>query len=210
MGILCSLRQQLFGLLRIVGQRFKWQGIVHDARDNHPRGRTVTQTCRPYFGEDKAGKKAGKVVRAASAVAMDARQSQRAYLPAQAAVQRCHAASGRWRLRGCTPGDTRAKIPFEFPLRSLLRAGKWQDLDYANRAEEFESLGKWDERDLEQRLEGLLIQLLTWWAKPEDRCGQWQSTIRTQRYELKLLLRDKSKLRGPGPSASGRSISSCA
>jgi hypothetical protein len=76
----------------------------------------------------------------------------------------------------------------------LLRAGKWQELDYANLAEEIESLGKWDKRDLEQRLEGLLIQLLTWWAKPEDRCGRWQSTIRTQRYELELLLRDSPSL----------------
>ena len=77
---------------------------------------------------------------------------------------------------------------------ALLRAGKWQELDYANLAEEIESLGKWDKRDLQQRLEGLLVQLLTWWAKPEDRCGRWKSTIRTQRYELALLLRDSPSL----------------
>jgi len=77
---------------------------------------------------------------------------------------------------------------------ALLRAGKWQELDYANLAEEIESLGKWDKRDLEQRLEMLLIQLLTWWAKPEDRCGRWQSAIRTQRDELELLLRDSPSL----------------
>src|SRR5207245_6638047 len=76
----------------------------------------------------------------------------------------------------------------------LLRAGKWQELDYAHLAEEIESLGKWDKQDLEQRLEGMLIQLLTWWAKPEDRCGRWQSTIRTKRYELELLLRDSPSL----------------
>ena len=77
---------------------------------------------------------------------------------------------------------------------ALLRAGKWQELDYANLAEEIESLGKWDKHDLERRLEGLLIQLLTWWAKPEGRCGRWKSTIRTQRYELELLLRDSPSL----------------
>jgi hypothetical protein len=82
---------------------------------------------------------------------------------------------------------------------ALLRAGKWQELDYANLAEEIESLGKWDKRDLEQRLEGLLIQLLIWWAKPEDHCGQWQSTIRTQRYELELLLRDSPSLEAQVP-----------
>jgi hypothetical protein len=82
---------------------------------------------------------------------------------------------------------------------ALLRAGKWQELDYANLAEEIESLGKWDKRDLEQRLEGLLIHLLTWWAKPEDRCGRWQSTIHTQRYELELLLRDSPSLEAQVP-----------
>jgi hypothetical protein len=70
---------------------------------------TYEQYKRAYFGESKAGKKAGKVVRAASAMALDARQSQRAYLQAQAAGQRFHAASRRWRLRGCTPVDTEAK-----------------------------------------------------------------------------------------------------
>jgi hypothetical protein len=65
----------------------------------------------------KAGKKAGKVVRAASAMALDARQSQRAYLQAPAAVQRCDAESRRWGLRGCAPVDTGTKILFEFPLR---------------------------------------------------------------------------------------------
>lgn len=77
---------------------------------------------------------------------------------------------------------------------ALLRAGKWQELDYGNLAEEIEDLGQWDKRDLEQRLEALLIQLLTWWAKPEDRCGRWASTLRTQRCELAQLLRDSPSL----------------
>lgn len=76
----------------------------------------------------------------------------------------------------------------------MLRAGKWQELDYANLVEEIEGLGKWDERNIQQRLEGLLIHLLTWWAKPADRCGRWRSTIHTQRYDLALLLRDSPSL----------------
>src|SRR5262245_61203094 len=54
---------------------------------------------------------------------------------------------------------------------ALLGAGKRQELDCTNLAEEIESLGKWDKRDLEQRLEGLLIQLLIWWAKPAEHRG---------------------------------------
>jgi hypothetical protein len=82
---------------------------------------------------------------------------------------------------------------------ALLRAGQWQELDYANLADEIEGLGKRDKRELEQRLEALLIQVLTWWAKPEDRCGRWQSTIHTQRYELELLLRDSPSLKAQVP-----------
>jgi hypothetical protein len=62
---------------------------------------------KKYFSEEKAG----KAVRAASAIA--ARQRQRAYLQAQAAVQRYAAESGRWGLRGCAPVDTGAKIPLD-------------------------------------------------------------------------------------------------
>src|SRR5262245_60098799 len=62
-------------------------------------------------------KKAGKVVRAASAIALAARQSQRTDLQAQAAVQRCDTESGRWGRRGYAHVDTRTKIPFEIPFR---------------------------------------------------------------------------------------------
>jgi len=55
------------------------------------------------------------VVRAASAMAT--RQSQRAYLQAPAAVQRCAAEAGRRGLCGCAPVDTAAKIPLECPIR---------------------------------------------------------------------------------------------
>ena len=50
---------------------------------------------------------------------MDARQSQRAYLQVQAAVQRCNAASRRWGLWRCAPVDTGARIRFQFPIRGI-------------------------------------------------------------------------------------------
>jgi hypothetical protein len=55
------------------------------------------------------------VVRVASTMAMDARQSQRAYLQAQAAVQRCDAASRRWGSAAVRSHTYRGKIRFEFP-----------------------------------------------------------------------------------------------
>jgi hypothetical protein len=77
---------------------------------------------------------------------------------------------------------------------ALLRAGKWQYLDAANLAEEIESLGRQDKRELKQRLEALLNQLLTWWAKPEERCGRWSSQILGERHEIASLLRDSPSL----------------
>ena len=77
---------------------------------------------------------------------------------------------------------------------ALLRAGKWQNLDATNLAEELEGLGRWDKRELKQRLEALLVQLLTWWAKPEDRCGRWASQILGQRHAIASLLADSPSL----------------
>ena len=59
----------------------------------------VAIVCWPVLSEDKAR----KVVRAASAMALAARQSQRAYLQAQAAVQRCDVESRRRGSGGTLP-----------------------------------------------------------------------------------------------------------
>ena len=45
---------------------------------------------------------------------------------------------------------------------ALLRTGKWQELDYENLAEEMESVGRSEKRELGNRLEVLLTHLLKW------------------------------------------------
>jgi hypothetical protein len=77
---------------------------------------------------------------------------------------------------------------------ALLREEKTSDLDYANLAEEIESLGRWDKHELEERLETVLRHLLTWWSKPEERCGQWASQILGERHAMARLLRDSPSL----------------
>ena len=77
---------------------------------------------------------------------------------------------------------------------ALLRAAKTSDLDYANLAEEIESLGCWDKHELEERLEAVLHHLLTWWGKPEERCGRWASQILEERHAMARLLRDSPSL----------------
>lgn len=80
---------------------------------------------------------------------------------------------------------------------TLLREEKWQVLDYANLAEELESLGKSEYRELEQRLDGLLMHLLQWRYQPSGRQTghSWRSTIRQHRRQLSRLLRDSPSLR---------------
>jgi Domain of unknown function DUF29 len=85
---------------------------------------------------------------------------------------------------------------------ALLRAKKWRELDYGNLAEELEALGKRDRRELEHRLEVLVMHLLKWHYQPErrDRSRGWRSTIREQRRRLTRLLRDSPSLRSEVPA----------
>jgi hypothetical protein len=77
----------------------------------------------------------------------------------------------------------------------LIRAGKWSDLDREALAEEIESLGKSQHRELGSRLDVLVLHLLKWCYQPLERSGSWRSTIRTQRRELRRLLQQNPGLR---------------
>lgn len=77
----------------------------------------------------------------------------------------------------------------------LLRAGRMSELDLENLAEEIESLGNRDYRELRSRLELILLHLLKWQFQPEKRSGSWRSTIRTQRGEVDTLLKQSPSLR---------------
>jgi hypothetical protein len=78
-----------------------------------------------------------------------------------------------------------------------LAAGKASELDWANLAEEIESLGKRDRRALRSRLEVLVIHLLKWRYQPERRQSghSWSSIIRTQRRRIDQILEDSPSLR---------------
>jgi Domain of unknown function DUF29 len=72
-------------------------------------------------------------------------------------------------------------------------------LDLTNLAEEIESFGKRDRRRLKSRLTVLLMHLLKWGHQPEARSGGWDSTIRTQRADVRQLLEDSPSLRREVP-----------
>ena len=78
---------------------------------------------------------------------------------------------------------------------ALLRAGRLDALDRENLAEEIESLGRSDKREIRSRLKELLVHLLKWQFQPKKRKGGWRATIIEQRDELKQLLEESPSLR---------------
>lgn len=80
---------------------------------------------------------------------------------------------------------------------AALAAGKASELDWANLAEEIESLGKRDRRELRSRLEILVMHLLKWCYQPERRQTghSWSSTIWEQRGRIEQILEDSPSLR---------------
>ncbi len=76
----------------------------------------------------------------------------------------------------------------------LLRAGRFNEIDAANIAEELESMGKRDRRQLINRLIVLLTHLLKWAHQPEAISSGWKGTIKEQRRRLNQLLTDSPSL----------------
>lgn len=82
---------------------------------------------------------------------------------------------------------------------ALLRAGRLDQIDRDNLAEEIESLGRSDKREIRSRLLVLIHHLLKWQVQPEHRSGSWRATIRTQRDAILDLLTESPSL-GPYPA----------
>ena len=77
----------------------------------------------------------------------------------------------------------------------LLRAGRLSEADLANIAEEIESMGRSEKRELVSRLQVLVLHLLKWQHQPKRRSKSWRSTVRVQRIELRRHLRDNPSLK---------------
>jgi len=81
-----------------------------------------------------------------------------------------------------------------------LRAGNLAALDVENLIEEIESMGRSEKRELESRLEVLLMHLLKWQYQPERRGKSWQLTIEGQRDRLAGHLRENPSLQDKLPA----------
>jgi hypothetical protein len=83
----------------------------------------------------------------------------------------------------------------------LLRAGKLSEADLEHIAEEIESMGKSEKRELISRLVVLMLHLLKWEFQPVRRDNSWKNTIRLQRRELAEHLKDNPSLKSQLPEA---------
>jgi hypothetical protein len=78
---------------------------------------------------------------------------------------------------------------------ALLRAGKLAEADLAHIAEEIESMGKIEKRELVSRLAVLLLHLLKWRFQPELRSASWRLSVEEQRLQVASHLDDNPSLR---------------
>jgi hypothetical protein len=78
---------------------------------------------------------------------------------------------------------------------ALLRAGQTADADLANIAEEIESMGKGEKRELVSRTVVLLLHLAKWRFQPNLRGRSWRLSIEGQRVDISELLADNPSLR---------------
>ncbi len=76
----------------------------------------------------------------------------------------------------------------------LLRQHKFNEVDVEHIAEELESMGKSEKRELTSRLTVLLAHLLKWKFQPALRSRSWKNTILTQRIDILELFEDSPSL----------------
>jgi hypothetical protein len=77
----------------------------------------------------------------------------------------------------------------------LLRNRESERIDWQNIAEEIEDMGRSEKRQLESRLEILIMHLLKWQFQPNLRSRSWQLTIKEQRLRLEKLLAENPSLK---------------
>ena len=78
---------------------------------------------------------------------------------------------------------------------ALLRAGDLSRADVEHIAQEIESMGRTEKRELASRLKVLIAHLLKWRFQPEKRTKSWEVSIRVQRRELADHLDDNPSLK---------------
>ena len=77
----------------------------------------------------------------------------------------------------------------------FVRAGRWDQVDRENLAEEIESLGREQFNKLERALRVLLLHILKWDHQPDKRTRSWALSIKAQRMEIEDIIGDNPGLK---------------
>ncbi len=98
---------------------------------------------------------------------------------------------------------------YRWALRNaeLMREGKLSEIDTENIAEELEAMGKSQKRELISRLSVLIMHLLKWRYRSQNRGDSWVGTIMEQRTEIGLLIEDSPSLKNEIEKSMGRAYS---
>src|SRR5215471_9941128 len=78
---------------------------------------------------------------------------------------------------------------------TLLAERRFGELDLDNLIDEIQALARSEKREIENRLNVLLVHLLKWTHQPAQRSGGWRSTIIEQRARLLKRLQESPSLR---------------
>ena len=77
----------------------------------------------------------------------------------------------------------------------LIRQGRLSEIDAEHVAEELETMGRSERRELINRLAVLLAHLLKWQSQPNRRGRSWQLTVKEQRRQTARVLADNPSLK---------------
>jgi Domain of unknown function DUF29 len=77
---------------------------------------------------------------------------------------------------------------------ALLRSGDWARADVEHIAQEIESMGKAEKRELISRLAVLLLHLLKWRYQPALRGNSWRLSVKEQRLKIADHIDDNPSL----------------
>jgi hypothetical protein len=77
-----------------------------------------------------------------------------------------------------------------------LRARSHNNIDWENLAEEIESVGRSERREIESRLALLILHLLKWQFQPGRRSESWKLSIGEQRTWIPGIIRHSPSLKG--------------
>lgn len=77
-------------------------------------------------------------------------------------------------------------------MSKLIDERRYGELDYKHLSEYLHDMAIRDRREVLSRLTPLLTHVLKWEFQPRKRSRSWESTIRTQRYDLKDLLESRT------------------